>query len=442
MSLGVGGVAAVVLLLTLSGTAGALTLSPASTSGAVVAVLLALVMVGVGGRVWRRFTALAAVPVTNARPAASGARHLKIDFLRGLATVFVVVDHIELPSLYHLISHERLGVVSGAELFVVLSGVVLGLVFRRRGRVDRVLARARLLYGVAVSVALGAYLISRIPGGDGAVLTTWTDRATGTVFPLYSGAQDPLHFLAGVLLLQSGPWQFNIMGLYVVLLLLAPVALRGLGRGQVLQVLAVSWALYLIQTLSPGKRLPLSFDEPFRLLAWQLLFVHGLALGYFRQEVLAWLRTRPGRMLGGAAVVVFAGLLFFSWNSPWSEGAFDRRLSLIPASTFWDVYTRWFDRAQLGPGRVLNVAALLLVAYALLGRFWPFFQRTLGWLLVPLGQVTLYVFILHVFFVYLVASLPFLQGRSVGVNTVVHTLVLLALWGLVKGRVLFGWIPR
>lgn len=207
-------------------------------SGPTLAALVALVTVGVGARPWLRAATSRPLPEAADLPG----RDLDIDLLRGLAILFVAVDHIGLPSLYYQLSAERIGVITGAELFVVLSGTVLGLTFRRRGREDtwrrevgRVLVRARTLYLVAVLVALGAYLVSQLPGINPTELTTYTED--GTVYPTYTLTQGPLTFLADVLLLKSGPWPFNIMGLYVVLLLTPPLLL-GLLRGRVIWVLA------------------------------------------------------------------------------------------------------------------------------------------------------------------------------------------------------------
>jgi hypothetical protein len=59
-------------------------------------------------------------------------RDLRIDVLRGVAIVFIVVNHIELTSLFELVSQETIGIVSGAEMFVAMSGVVVGMVYRQR----------------------------------------------------------------------------------------------------------------------------------------------------------------------------------------------------------------------------------------------------------------------------------------------------------------------
>jgi len=50
--------------------------------------------------------------------------------------------------------------------------------------------------------------------------------------------------------------------------------------------------------------------------------------------------------------------------------------------------------------------------------------------------------VVHVFFVVVVADLPGLDLTSFWVGTVVHTVLMLAVWLMVKKKVLFSVIPR
>ena len=56
----------------------------------------------------------------------NGTRDLRIDWLRGLAMTCVIIDHSRLSSLLSWFSYERFWTVTAAEVFVVLSGAVLG----------------------------------------------------------------------------------------------------------------------------------------------------------------------------------------------------------------------------------------------------------------------------------------------------------------------------
>ena len=76
-----------------------------------------------------------------------GHRDLRIDWLRGLAMTCVIVNHSKLSSLLSWFSYERFWTVTAAEVFVVLSGVVLGMVYARKldpRRLARRRARPRL----------------------------------------------------------------------------------------------------------------------------------------------------------------------------------------------------------------------------------------------------------------------------------------------------------
>lgn len=393
---------------------------------------------------------------TWAYPASTGGRDLRIDFLRGLAVLFVVVDHIDTPSLYHLISHERIGAVSGAELFVVFSGVVLGMVHRRRAIEDgwrsvatRMWSRALLLYATCLAVMLAAYVSSFLPFINGDVLTTWTDEGTGTTYPMYPTPPLLLDYpvpppaVFDILFLNVGPFQFNVIGLYVVLLGLAPLAFYLLLHGRWWIVTGLSWSLYIANIYLDARIFRSQFEGPFPLLSWQVLFLSGMVVGFFWKSIIAWFDRPVGRMTIIVSVVLALAFLFYSWNNPGlAQDPFALRFSVIPQDTFWRTYESWFRRDSLGILRVANVAVLVVVAYALLSRCWVPLNRALGWLLVPLGGATLYVFILHLLFALIVGSLPVLQGASVWINTVAHTVIILSLWLMVKYRVLFRWIPR
>ncbi|CAN5436578.1 hypothetical protein BH09CHL1_BH09CHL1_17540 [soil metagenome] len=398
-------------------------------------------------------------------------RDLRIDFLRGVAMLFVVVDHIDMPSLFHLISHERLGVVSGAELFVFLSGGVLGLVYRRRiereGWVEtapKIFRRAGTLYVVAVGVSLIAFALTYSPRADASMLTTWTDKSTSVVYRLYPDPNQTDLFARSVAFLRSGPSQFNIMGLYVVLMLIAPfllfvVAAPGFKapginasvnvgrmwerrRFAVPLLLVLSWGLYILQQIHPVKIFNAQFEDPFPLFSWQVLFVHGIIAGYYRSEIIAWFQTRLGRFaLAVCSVLFFAGL-FFAWNNPYLESNWDVRLDIIPANDFVRIYNDWFNRAQLEPGRLLNTLVAVVVLYAILTICWKPLDRAFGWFLIPIGAASLYVFIWQVFFSMIIANISLFQRENVLTNTLGHTIVLLIVWVMVKREFLYRFIPR
>src|SRR5581483_7159171 len=94
-------------------------------------------------------------------------RDLRIDCLRGLAMSCVIVNHSKMSSLLSWFSYERFWVVTAAEVFVVLSGVVLGMVYGRRLARDGwsavargLVRRAITLYGAYIGVTASLLLIA------------------------------------------------------------------------------------------------------------------------------------------------------------------------------------------------------------------------------------------------------------------------------------------
>lgn len=435
-------VAAVAGVLALAGGSGGTTLRGplAWTSAAVlVAGALLLLVLGSGARAdrWKYVE--------------PGRRDLRIDLLRGLAICFVVVNHLPLPTLWKPLTEEGLGPFTGAEMFVVLSGVVLGQVHGdavRRGDLwstsVRLLRRAWTLYVVAVAVVVLAGLLTLLPGVDGSAVTTYTDTSDDTTYDLYPGAASASagEVLRQVLLLVWGPYQFNIMGLYVVLLLAAPVVLLALQRRLVALALAASGGLYVLGALAPVRLLPSQFENAFPLLSWQLLFVLGLVAGWYRTDLLQAAARPAGRVAVATTVVVYAGLLLFTYASPYLSNRADIRLALVPDGLYWSVYGTWFGpRAELELGRLLGVVVALVALYALLSAFWVPIARVLAPFLVPLGQATLYVFVLHVLLALVVDQVPAVE-RSAVLGTLTHAGVLALLWLAVRRRFLFGVVPR
>lgn len=386
-------------------------------------------------------------------------RDSRVDLLRGMAIVFVVVNHLGMASLFQLLTQEAVGFVSGAELFVLFSGLVVGMVYGPKAKedfgqvVDLTSRRAGKLYVTALAVLVGVFLLSLLPFFNTEALTTFVDQGTGgaghtgagRTYDLYAGMSSLFQFpvppqvLPAIVLLQFGPWQFNVMGLYVVLLLVSPLILAALNRGKAAWVLLVTLAVYAVGNVTRFRILPSQFEDSFPLLVWQVLFVVGMVAGYHRRGIVAWL-TRHIWVVVACTVAAFA-LAFLSWGNPYLSNNYDVRLALIPDAAYRAMYDALLGRTYLAPGRLLNVLVLVVAAYAFLSAYWKPVQRGLGWFLIPLGRATLYVFIMHVVLIAVVANIPALQQQSIALNTAAYAVVLGLLWVMVRTRFLFRIIP-
>jgi hypothetical protein len=106
------------------------------------------------------------------------------------------------------------------------------------------------------------------------------------------------------------------------------------------------------------------------------------------------------------------------------------------------LYGDLFNRTFLQPGRLMDLLLFLSVAFIVLTAFWNPLSKAFGWLYIPLGQASLYVFIVHVFFVLAVGNVPGLDRTSTWQGLLVHTVVVGLIWLMVRKKTLFKVIPH
>src|SRR5207253_2460593 len=138
----------------------------------------------------------------------------------------------------------------------------------------------------------------------------------------------------------------NILPLYVFLLASAPIAFELLRRGKTFVLLAASVGIFSYCQWEPGLGSwahELSGGEAFPPLAWQVLFVGGLCVGYhqglIRSTVLERYRTGLRWGLGIALAVLAFGVVIQSVGFQFYDHA------------AWDAYL--WERHPLRMGRVL-----------------------------------------------------------------------------------------
>lgn len=384
-------------------------------------------------------------------------RDLRIDFMRGFVFVLLFSTHFDYFSWFALIGWERVGVVSSAETFIMLAGIVTGSVYGKKFKsvglsaiVIKLLTRAWTLYKIALLVAASVALLHLIPGLDTRAITSFTDDS-GQVFALYPAPDKGFMFsLLYILALKAGPHQFQVVGLYMVLFLLTPVIFWSIARKKVPTLLLLSWIFYLFNYLIPEtepgtaeiRLTGAEFEFAFPLVAWQLLFVHGVIAGYYRKEVLAFFAGALGRALVALCAVLSVAFVVFALNHPLDKMPDWAKLALIAPQTFEWWYQQFFLKYNLGPGRLLNNVALMVSAYALLTIAWKPIDRALGWLFIPLGRESMYVFFVHIYLILLVENTGLPKLNNVWINTAIHLGVLLLCWAMVRRRFMFQWLPR
>ncbi|STC87742.1 Predicted membrane protein [Edwardsiella hoshinae] len=386
------------------------------------------------------------------RYVAQGPRDLRIDFMRGIALLLMIVTHVEIISGFNLVTSERFGFTTGAEIFVILSGFVLGQTKRRQlQHQDMVtvayslLRRAATLYGVNLTIIVSILALSQLPWLNTFEVTHFVQRHDEIPYALYPiAAQTREAWLNQILFLQIGPQQTQILGLYFYLLLLTPLVVWLLHRRQVGLLFVISLEIYIAYQLHPLDLTSAQFEYAFPLLAWQFIYVLGMMCGWYKSELQSLAKTPLGQRVIRLMVSIALLLMFVVQNNtnPFIPARFF--LHLIPDYRFDYINNVWAAKNTLGLLRVINDACLLLTLYLLLGALWRPLNELCGWFFIRLGQNSLYVFILHLYVVLAISQwVRFgLWQHAWLSHTLIHALALLILWLLARFGILRRIVPN
>jgi hypothetical protein len=294
--------------------------------------------------------------------------------------------------------------------------------------------RAILLYAAFVAVTLSVLALSLF-GVDTSSLTTLDGQ--GTAWFLEPRPMN-LEVWRDVAMMRHGPWTFEIIGLYVFLLLAAIPCLIAFRRAGWRLPLAASWAMYAVYQVSPHQLTSAGFEDVFPLLAWQLLFVHGIAVGYYRDSIARSVARWP-RGLPAAASVGAAAFMLFALSNPRADGPSWLRAGMVSPELFTYLYDHYFALSDLGIGRLLNLAVALPLGYALLTWCWPIARASQA-VFVTLGEQSLGAFVLHVYGLILLANLP--HPDAVWANTGAQVILILAIAAVLNWMKRLGVRPR
>ncbi len=366
-----------------------------------------------------------------------GDRDERFDFLRGFAVFAMVVDHLAGPSRLYLLTGGNRFFTSAAEGFVFISGLIVGLVYRRMAArlgagtaMRRLLGRAWQLYVLAVGMTLVMLTASELldlPWSQGIDL------------------RDAFAVVWSVLTLHQTYYLVDIPLLYALLMGLAPAAFFLLLEGRTWVVLGVTWAVWAGYQVYPDRtELPWTIggNYLFYFPAWQVLFFTGMVLGFHRDRVAAAVTPRWQRVLLVLTALGFVVLLLV-------YRATDAMLRAMEAgqvpqggrSFTADTIDLLWAKGDVRPGRIVASAVVFGFIFLCTTSFWTPLRRALGWLLLPLGRNALYAYSAHVAVALGLGILAVTSGRgesgSLERNTLVQLAGLALIWLAIRFRVLY-----
>jgi hypothetical protein len=360
-------------------------------------------------------------------PSNGAQRLLKVDLLRGLFLVVIIVDHLQrFPGLYDLFTGRGWLWASAAEGFFFLSGMMVGVVYGRRLLkkgfevvLVKLWRRAGLLYLLSVGLTLLFTLLSVILGHS-PLLKPGVAQGLNWV----SIVQEAITFK------YVYGWA-DFLQYYAVFMAVSPLAIWLLRRRWWPAVVGLSLLAW-------------SLNHRDMYLSWQILFFSGAIYGFYMQPIEQFVRQLPRlwrRVLVGswlsAAGVTYVLSYIFVHGKPFLEHRPVLDSSLPVNSTTLNsidtVIGPHFDKVVLPDARLAVFWLWFFALYYLVGRYQQQINHYAGWLLVTLGRNSLYAYITHSVVLFL---LPLLVpgGSHLLVNFAVNTAAIVMVWAVVRHR--------
>ena len=315
-------------------------------------------------------------------------RDLRLDFFRGLALIFIFIDHIP-ANILSWFTLQSIQFFDAAEVFIFISGYTAALVYGRtlaaQGRLfatAQILRRAWQLY--VAHIFLFVIFIAEVSY----TVMTFNNPMYNDEMRVGDFLGEPHIAVIKAMLLEFQPTFLDILPLYIVLMGVFPVILIGL-RLWLPLILVPSFILYLAVQVT-GLSVPAYPPGDawyFNPLAWQFLFTAGAALG------LGGIATRHSRragrvLLAGAAIILAVGLVIrLSWtiHGLWDPfpGLFLRQL--------WPV-----NKTNLSPIRLVPFFAAVVIVAALVPPGAAFLRSAAAKPLILCGRQSLEIFCLGI----------------------------------------------
>jgi hypothetical protein len=311
-------------------------------------------------------------------------RDLRLDFFRGIALIFIFIDHIP-ENVLGYFTIQAVQLYDAAEIFIFISGYTAALVYGRvlasQGPVyatARILGRASHLY--VAHVFLFVLFVAEVSY----TVATFNNPMYNDEMRVADFLEEPHVAIVKALLLEFQPTFLDILPLYILLLVIFPVILLGLWV-QPLLVLVPSFLLYAIVQATDVSvpAYPEGHVWYFNPLAWQFLFTAGAALGLGEARARQFSRPEGAPLLMAIVIAAVALIVKLSWTI---HGVWDPFPGLF-LKEIWPV-----NKNNLSPIRLISFFAAVFVIGTLVKSDAIFLRSSTLRPIVLCGQQSLEIF--------------------------------------------------
>jgi hypothetical protein len=323
-------------------------------------------------------------------------RILAFDILRGLFLLIIMIDHIELyPSGWDFLTGKGRLWVSAAEGFFFISGLLIGMVYKRRLPLGmkfifkKMWARAAELYVVGVGLTL-LFL----------VWAFWAGHPN--VKDVLPSPFDWHHYIKEALLMRFTFGWADFLVRFAILMIFAPIVFYLVAKRL--------WWLALVGSLGFWLFRGQGFT-----LSWQLIFNIGIIVGFYWNQLQDMFRALPAKTIRGIkyGLAAAAGLTFIAsyssvyvlnlMNWLWGRGSLPDWAGHLTWT--WDRlnYDVWVyaDKWTMGPVRIVLFFIWFPVIFWLVRRYEYKINKISRGAIDLIGKNSLFVYTIHAFIVFI-----------------------------------------
>ena len=182
--------------------------------------------------------------------------------------------------------------------------------------------------------------------------------------------------------------------------------------------------------------------------SWQLVFYSGFIVGFYwpaltrwwRRTLHAWQRRAIARTITALFLLGFTANFLLMLNANYWH--------VEPFAAWHNQYNmEYFDKDRLPIPRLAFGVICFWGLFALVRRYEKIIAKYLGWLLMPLGTNSLYVYTIEAFIVYfahlfILPPQPFTAAAPWFINLALSIAAIMLVWTAVHRKFLFSVIPR
>ena len=228
---------------------------------------------------------------------------------------------------------------------------------------------------------------------------------------------------------------------YAIFIALSPIALWLLRKGRWYIVLLLSFLVWWLFPINIHWNWEdIAIVQP---VAWQIIFFSGLVIGFHWPDITGWCTNHKKALLRYVKwPVIVTAIVTLTWNAfaVFAPDFFHTNWAHDLSYRAWELRTNEFHKEQLPFARITLFFLWFWAAFLLVKQFEKPIVKYTGWLLIPFGTNSLYVYTLNAAMIYFIHI--WMQPMNLWLNFLVVAGSIALTYLAIKTKFLMNIIPR